>query len=370
VSDTYSRDWLLSWAVSAAILILIQRGVLRSILVAWIRAGYLVRNIAIVGAGEEGERLVAKLRASGDSSIAICGVFDDRESRVPRVVCGHRVLGNTNDLLRTAQRVPVEEIIIALPLGAERRVKELVDILKRLPSDLRVSAETFAGQVPIRSMSYAGGVPLLAIVDRPIKHWSAVAKWVEDKVVSALLLLLFAPLMMIIALLIKLDSRGPVFFIQDRFGFNNSVIRVFKFRTMDAERCDASGAQRTIYNDPRVTRVGRVLRALSLDELPQLFNVLIGDMSLIGPRPHPINMRAGGTLYGDAVEEYVQRHRVKPGITGWAQVNGCRGEIETMDQARARVEYDLYYIEHWSIWLDLKTLALTVKALLTCRHAY
>jgi exopolysaccharide biosynthesis polyprenyl glycosylphosphotransferase len=219
-------------------------------------------------------------------------------------------------------------------------------------------------------MSYAGGVPLLTIVDRPIKHWNAVAKWVEDKVVSALLLLLFAPLMMIIALLIKLDSRGPVFFIQDRFGFNNSVIRVFKFRTMDAERCDASGAQHTIYNDPRVTRVGRVLRALSLDELPQLFNVLIGDMSLIGPRPHPINMRAGGTLYGDAVEEYVQRHRVKPGITGWAQVNGCRGEIETMDQARARVQYDLYYIEHWSIWLDLKTLALTVKALLTCRHAY
>ena len=176
--------------------------------------------------------------------------------------------------------------------------------------------------------------------------------------------------MTLIALLIKLDSRGPVLFAQERFGFNNNVIRVLKFRTMYTDRGDISGAQRTVHNDSRVTRIGRVLRATSLDELPQLFNVLSGDMSLIGPRPHAISMKAGDHLYGDAIEEYVQRHRVKPGITGWAQVNGCRGEIDTVEKARARVEHDLFYIEHWSLWLDLKTLALTVPMLLSRQNAY
>jgi Undecaprenyl-phosphate glucose phosphotransferase len=370
VSETYSRGWMLSWVVIAIVLILIERGILKSALLGSLREGYLVRNIVVVGAGKEGEQLIAKLRKSGDKSIAIRGVFDDRASRVPRSICGHRVLGDTGDLLHFARQAPIEEVIIALPLNAERRIRQLVHKLKGLPSDLRLSAETVAEQCPVRGISYIGGVPLLAIVDRPIKHWNAVAKWVEDKAVSALLLLLFAPLMAIIALLIKLDSRGPIFFVQERFGFNNSVIRVFKFRTMYTDCGDVSGAQRTVRNDPRVTSVGSVLRALSLDELPQLLNVLTGEMSLIGPRPHPITMRAGDRLYTDAVEEYAQRHRVKPGITGWAQINGCRGEIETIEKARARVDHDLYYIEHWSIWLDLKTLALTVPVLLSRRNAY
>jgi polysaccharide biosynthesis protein PslA len=167
-----------------------------------------------------------------------------------------------------------------------------------------------------------------------------------------------------------LESRGPVLFVQDRFGFNNNVIRVLKFRTMFVDRGDVSGAQRTVRNDPRVTRVGRVLRWLSFDELPQLLNVLRGEMSLVGPRPHAIAMRAGDQLYFEAVEDYAQRHRIKPGITGWAQVNGCRGEIDTLAKARARVDHDLYYIENWSLWLDLKTAVLTVLVLLTRQDAY
>ncbi len=225
-------------------------------------------------------------------------------------------------------------------------------------------------KLPVRGISYAGNIPLLAVVDRPIKHWNAVAKRIEDLICSSFLLLLFAPIMMIIAMLIKLDSRGPVFFAQERFGFNNDVIRVLKFRTMYANRGDISGAQRTVPKDPRVTRIGRVLRALSFDELPQLLNVLRGDMSLVGPRPHAITMKAGGRLYYEAVEQYVHRHRVKPGITGWAQVNGLRGEIDTLEKAHARVEQDLYYIEHWSLWLDLKTLALTMPVLLSRQNAY
>jgi lipopolysaccharide/colanic/teichoic acid biosynthesis glycosyltransferase len=176
--------------------------------------------------------------------------------------------------------------------------------------------------------------------------------------------------MALVGLLIKLDSRGPVLFAQERFGFNNNVIRVLKFRTMYLDRGDISGAQRTVRDDPRVTRVGRILRALSLDELPQLFNVVRGEMSLVGPRPHAITMRAGDRLYDDAVATYLNRHRVKPGITGWAQINGLRGEVDTIEKARARVEHDLYYIEHWSLWLDLKILLTTAPQLLAHRNAY
>jgi Undecaprenyl-phosphate glucose phosphotransferase len=283
---------------------------------------------------------------------------------------GLSIIGTTDDLLRVARRCPVDEVIIALPLDAEEQLKALFWKLKGIATDLRLSIEPIADRFQVRGMSYIGSVPVLEIADRPLKHWRALAKWIEDKVLSALLLIFLGPLMAISALLIKVDSRGPVFFAQERFGFNNAVIRVLKFRTMYADRGDQSGAQRTVPNDPRVTRVGRVLRSLSIDELPQLFNVLRGDMSLVGPRPHAIAMKAGGRLYCDAVEEYVQRHRVKPGITGWAQVNGLRGEIDTLEKGRARVTYDLYYIEHWSIWLDVKILLKTAGILASRDNAY
>jgi Undecaprenyl-phosphate glucose phosphotransferase len=361
---------MLSWVVSALALILIARVVFRLAIGRLARQGYLARNLIIIGAGEEGTRLIAKLQKLQDRSIDIIGVFDDRRSRVPHSVFGCKVLGVIDDLLDFARQVPVDEVIIALPLCAEQRIRELVDKLKRLPTDVRLSADSMAEQFPIRGINFVGDVPLLGIFDRPIKHWDAVAKWIEDMVLAALLLLLLAPAMALIALMIKLDSRGPVLFAQERFGFNNNVIRVFKFRTMYIDRGDISGAKRTVQNDSRVTRVGRVLRAFSFDELPQLFNVLRGDMSLIGPRPHATAMKAGDRLYGDAIEEYAQRHRVKPGITGWAQVNGCRGEIDTVEKARARVEHDLFYIENWSLWLDLKTLALTLPVMLSRQNAY
>jgi exopolysaccharide biosynthesis polyprenyl glycosylphosphotransferase len=280
------------------------------------------------------------------------------------------VLGNTDDLLRFAREVMLDEVIIALPLSAERRLKEIIDKLKVLPTDLRLSAEAIAENFPLRGMSHLAGAPLLGIVDRPIKHWNAVAKWVEDKVLSATLLFALAPAMALIALLIKLESRGSVLFVQERFGFNNKAIRVYKFRTMYADRGDISGAQRTVYKDPRITRVGRVLRLLSLDELPQLLNVLKGDMSLVGPRPHAIAMKAGDRLYFEAIEDYARRHRVKPGITGWAQVNGHRGEIDTVEKGRARLQCDLFYIDNWSLWLDLRTLILTIPILLSRQNAY
>jgi exopolysaccharide biosynthesis polyprenyl glycosylphosphotransferase len=197
-----------------------------------------------------------------------------------------------------------------------------------------------------------------------------VIKWVEDKILAVTLLVFSAPLLAMVALAIRLDSRGPILFIQKRYGFNNEIIHVLKFRTMHTDRCDESGAARTVRRDPRVTRVGRVLRWLSLDELPQLLNVLRGDMSLVGPRPHAIAMRAGNLLYHQAVEQYLHRHRVKPGITGWAQVNGLRGEVDTLEKARARVEYDIEYIDGWSIWLDFKILLMTLVIAVSGENAY
>jgi Undecaprenyl-phosphate glucose phosphotransferase len=358
------------WITTTLAFLLIERSIASAAIAQWARRGYLARNVVIVGAGEQGERLIAKLQKSQDMGMAIRGVFDDRGSRVPDTLGSHKVLGTTDALLNFARCAPIDEVIITLPLSADQRVKELIEKLSPLAIDLRLSAEPIAENFGARGVSYVGDVALLGIVERPITSWNAVIKWFEDKVLSGLLLMSLAPIMLLIALLIKLESRGSVFFIQERFGFNNNIIRVLKFRTMYTHCSDFAGAARTVQNDPRVTPLGRALRALSLDELPQLLNVLKGDMSLVGPRPHPLPMAVGLRLYCDAVEKYAHRHRVKPGITGWAQVNGCRGEIDTIEKARARVEYDLAYIDEWSPWLDLKILALTVTALLRPRNAY
>jgi Undecaprenyl-phosphate glucose phosphotransferase len=367
ISGMNPAAWAPGWIVTTLAFLLIERGIVRGAIAQCARHGYLGRNVVIVGAGEQGERLIAKLQKSG---VTIRGVFDDRISRVPDALCGFRVLGTTDALLRFARRVPIDEVIITLPLSADQRIKALIEKLSPLAIDLRLSAEPIAENFGVRGVSYVGNVALLGIVERPIKSWDAVIKWLEDKVIGGLLLGVLAPLMALIALMIKLESRGPVFFVQQRFGFNNNTIRVLKFRTMYTHCCDLGGAQRTVQNDPRVTRVGRALRSLSLDELPQLLNVLKGDMSLVGPRPHALPMMVESRPYCDAVEKYPHRHRVKPGITGWAQVNGYRGEIDTIEKARARVEYDLSYIEEWSLWLDLKILALTVPTLLWRRNAY
>jgi Undecaprenyl-phosphate glucose phosphotransferase len=365
ISQTFSRAWMLVWIFATVALQLVGRCLLEIARQRWAQGGFLARNIVIFGAGEEGQQLVAKLQEPRDKSIAILGMFDDRRSRIPKTFGNVTLLGTSDDLLRFASEVRIDEVIVALPLDAEQRLKTLFEKFKAIAVDLRLSVEPIANRFQSRGMSYIGVAPVLEIIDRPFKHWRAVTKWIEDKSLAALLLLTLAPLIGFVALLIKLDSRGPVFFVQRRFGFNNEIIRVLKFRTMYVDRGDLSGGQRTVPDDPRVTRVGRVIRALSIDELPQLINVLRGEMSIVGPRPHAIAMKAGnGMLYGDVVTQYCHRHRVKPGITGWAQVNGLRGEVDTLFKAHARVDHDLYYIEHWSPWFDLKILIKTLLVIM------
>src|SRR6185312_5420531 len=239
-----------------------------------------------------------------------------------------------------------------------------------VPVHVRLCPDSFGLRLGQVEASYIAGHTFLNVIDRPLSDWRWIAKTIEDRVLGALILTAITPLLLAVALLIKLDSRGPVLFRQKRYGFNNRLIEVLKFRTMYADKTDANAEQLTQRNDPRITRVGAFLRRTSLDELPQFLNVVRGEMSIVGPRPHALAAKAGTLLYQDAVKYYDARHRVKPGITGWAQVNGWRGETDTVEQIRKRVEHDLYYIEHWSILLDLKIIIRTILGGFTGHHAF
>jgi exopolysaccharide biosynthesis polyprenyl glycosylphosphotransferase len=211
---------------------------------------------------------------------------------------------------------------------------------------------------------------VLDVFDRPIADWDVVVKGVFDRVVGAVLLLMLSPVMLAVALAVKLTSPGPVFFRQKRHGFNNEVIEVYKFRSMYTDQCDHAANKIVTKGDPRVTPVGRFIRKSSLDELPQLINVVKGDLSLVGPRPHALQAKAANTLYDQVVDGYFARHKVKPGMTGWAQINGWRGETDTNEKIQRRVEHDLYYIENWSVFFDLQILAMTPLALFKTENAY
>jgi Undecaprenyl-phosphate glucose phosphotransferase len=259
---------------------------------------------------------------------------------------------------------------VALPVSAETRVLQLIHKLWVLPVDIRLAAQASKLRFRPRAYSFAGAVPLIDLIDKPITDWDVVIKWLFDKTVAGLALLGLAPVMALVALAIKLDSRGPVLFRQKRYGFNNELIEVFKFRSMFVEAADANAARLVTRSDPRVTRVGRFIRKTSLDELPQLFNVIRGELSLVGPRPHALQAKAANRLYHDVVDGYFARHKVKPGITGWAQINGWRGETDTPEKIQKRVEHDLYYIDNWSVLLDVYILLKTPFALLGGENAY
>ena len=244
-------------------------------------------------------------------------------------------------------------------------------LFRSLPVDIRLAAHSNKLHFRPRSYSYLGSVPVLDVFDRPIADWDVVMKWLFDKIVGTLALIALSPVMAAVAVAVKLDSRGPVLFKQKRHGFNNEAIEVYKFRSMYTDKTDHTAAKLVTKNDPRVTRVGRFIRKTSLDELPQLFNVVFaGNLSLVGPRPHAVNAKAEDQLYDEAVDGYFARHRVKPGINGWAQINGWRGETDTQEKIQRRVEHDLYYIENWSVLFDLYILVKTPFALLKTENAY
>jgi len=367
-SIDYSRIWLSLWALSAIGLLLLIRLILRMRLSRWQTKGQLTRRMALVGAGPQGQRLVEHLASMDDQQISLVGIYDDRASRVPATIVDHSIRGTVNDLLATISREHIDEVVVALPWSAESRLAEIMAKLRTAPVDVRLCPEGVAFQFSDRAYSEVRGVGMLNIYDRPMSHWASVVKTVEDRVLAVLILAFVFPLMLAIALAIKLDSRGPLLFKQRRYGFNNDLIEIFKFRSLYADRTDWNDETQVTKNDSRVTRVGAFLRRSKLDELPQFFNVLRGEMSIVGPRPHATRSKAGGELFEEVVAEYLARHRVKPGITGWAQVNGFHGETDTREKLEQRVRYDLDYIEKWSLWLDLKIIFMTPFTMIFSRN--
>jgi Undecaprenyl-phosphate glucose phosphotransferase len=264
----------------------------------------------------------------------------------------------------------VDEILIALPWAAQDRVLQLASSLGSLPVNLRLSPEFTHGDLLLRRATHHYQVPMLSILEKPVSGWGGISKTLMDYVVAGTAIVILAPVLLLIALLIKLDSPGPVLFRQNRYGFNNQLIPVFKFRTMYVDQADANADQLVTRDDPRVTRVGAVLRRYSLDELPQILNVLRGEMSVVGPRPHAMHAKAGNVLYEDVVDQYAVRHKVKPGITGWAQVNGWRGETRDEASLLGRLEHDVYYIDNWSLLFDISIILRTIVVVLRSENSY
>jgi Undecaprenyl-phosphate glucose phosphotransferase len=371
VGADFSRVWIATWYASAAVALFGERLALSLMAKRWNREGRLYRRAVIIGGGPEAEQLIKALESSADTDIRIVGIFDDRgPDRVSPLVAGYPKLGNIDELVEFARNSRLDLLIVSLPVTAEQRLLQLLKKLWVLPVDIRLSAHTNKLRFRPRTYSYIGNVPFIDISDKPIADWDYVKKWLFDKLVATAALIALAPLMALIALAIKLDSKGPMLFRQKRLGFNNEQIDVYKFRTMFTDATDAEASKLVTKDDPRVTRVGRFLRKTSLDELPQFFNVVKGDLSLVGPRPHALKAKAADKLYADAVDGYFARHRVKPGVTGWAQINGWRGETDTQEKILRRVEHDLYYIENWSVTFDLYILLMTPFALLKGDNAY
>jgi exopolysaccharide biosynthesis polyprenyl glycosylphosphotransferase len=328
------------------------------------------RKVLVLGGAHDGELVARKLRQMPDR-YEVIGIFDDRWRRLKSQNMQHcvPVLGSVDDLITLCRKDLPDMIVIAIFDARRERMRDILHKIIVLPVDIYLAADIFPPGfcsgilqdddrglclIPISKVLLSGG-----------RYW---VKWAEDKILALSFITVLLPVYILIAILIKLDSRGPVFFVQNRYGFNDKVIKVLKFRTMYVGKGDATGADRTVRNDPRVTRIGRYLRSFSLDELPQFFNVLRGEMSVVGPRAHATAMRVDDELYEKAVDCYSARHRVRPGMTGLAQIRGYRGEVTSRAAAQKRVDSDLYYINHWTLGLDLKIILKSIYIVLFNRE--
>lgn len=350
------------WAGSAAIVLLGLHAAWWAAVRRWRATGRLTPNIVVVGATGAAERLIAASLKSREANIL--GVFDDRGARSPEALRGVPVLGDTNALLGHRIMPYVDRVVITVPARARDRVRQLIERLRVLPNEIALLLDGEDADAEADAISRIADVPLAHISGPPTDSGKAFVKRVQDLVIGSVALLAAAPVMAFIALAIRLDSPGPILFRQRRHGFNNEEIVVWKFRSMRIETTDATASRQVSVDDDRVTRVGKIIRRTSLDELPQILNVLKGEMSLVGPRPHAIGMKTGDVESARLVAEYAHRHRMKPGMTGWAAIRGSRGPVDTPELVKRRVALDVEYIERQSFWFDLYIIAMTIPCLL------
>lgn len=357
-ADTLPIRW---WPLAAIAGLTVLHTVWWALVRRWRKRHWLTPNIVLVGATARAENLINEALARGD--IHVLGVFDDRLSRSPQNVLGVPLLGNTDALLTHRIMPHVDLIVVTVDPSATARVREIMGKLSVLPNAITMVVDQEDETARIAAVAHLADAPLAPLGRATDPDRKAIAKRTQDLVVGIAMLLCAAPVLVLCAAAVKIDSRGPVFFRQRRHGFHNEEIMVCKFRTMRNDAADPTAERQVTANDDRVTRVGRVLRKTSLDELPQLLNVLRGEMSLVGPRPHAIGMRTGDAESSQLVADYAHRHRIKPGLTGWAAVHGSRGPMHLPSDVKRRVALDVEYIERQSLGLDLKIMLLTLPSL-------
>ncbi|MBA7642547.1 MAG: undecaprenyl-phosphate glucose phosphotransferase [Calditrichaeota bacterium] len=364
-SQDYSRSVLIYFYVIGIILLISERWLLREMFHVIRRKGYNTRNALIVGAGNLGQTVATKIKDNPWTGIEISGYVDD-QIPVGSVVSEVRVLGSTDKLAEVIHEHDVDQVFIALPVEQLGKRRAVVDILNDEVVTVRLVPDIYQGITLNASIEDFDGLLLFNLVDTAAYGWNRILKRTVDIILSAVGIAVTFPVMLMITIGIKLTSPGPVLFKQRRYGMDDKVIWIYKFRSMTALD-DGDVIPQATRNDPRLTRFGTFLRRSSLDELPQFFNVLQGRMSIVGPRPHAV---AHNEYYRKKIKGYILRHKMKPGITGWAQVNGWRGETDTLEKMEKRIEYDLYYIEHWNIWFDVKIMWLTVWKGFVNKSAY
>ena len=328
-----------------------------------IRTGRLSENVVIVGATPNAKTLIERNKA--DRELNIVAIFDDRLGRAPMEIHGVPVVGTLDDLLAWNKLPKVDRIIVTVTSKAQNRVKLLIERLRYLPNKVVLLLDLEDFNADGTSLAEVAHAPAAYVSGAPTDARRAFIKRVSDIVIGSLMLIGFSPVMLIVSMLIKADGDGPILFKQKRHGFNNEEIRVWKFRTMRPDRKAEEGIIKQVTSDDdRITKLGRILRKTSLDELPQLINVIKGEMSLVGPRPHAVGMTTEETEVHKLVGDYAHRHRVKPGLTGWAQINGSRGPVHTAEEVRERVRLDMEYVNRSSFWFDLYVMLMTAPCLL------
>jgi len=367
--EDYSRGITLLFLLTVVLCLSVSRPILNRLITGLAERGQIEQRIAFYGADPDSVSLTRQLLESLKfPHLRFVGIADDRlrSSNIE----GLPMIGDLSALCDAARRGEIDQVLISGAHFTPKRLEQIVEGLSEVCVDVSLIPAQAIELAPNYRVNLLGAVPVLTLWQRPFRDMNQLVKRAEDLVLSAIALTLLSPVLLVTALLIRLTSPGPVLFVQPRVGFNNEAINVFKFRTMYTHMADLGAKQTTTRCDPRVTPVGRFFRRFSVDELPQLLNVLQGSMSLVGPRPHGTEMMVGDRFYHEAVRGYAGRHRVKPGITGYAQVKGLRGEVRTIERAKRRIELDKYYVDHWSFWLDIYILFATVRAVLFDRDAY
>jgi putative colanic acid biosysnthesis UDP-glucose lipid carrier transferase len=360
-----SNQLLLVWALAVPVLVASAHFAIGAAMLALRARGIAARTAVVVGAGPTAREFAQRVQDAPACGIQLLGFFDDREPAGG--TGGLPLLGPLAGLPDYVKENGVDHVYIALPVGADGRVAKLQERLLDTTTSVSFLPQVLSAGVPSLHIEEVAGVPLFTSVDTPFADWGRrLVKRASDIAIAGFGLLLASPIMAMVAIGVKLTSRGPILFRQRRHGLDGKEIVVYKFRTMKVME-DGARVTQAQRNDPRVTTLGRFLRKSSLDELPQLINVLQGRMSVIGPRPHAL---VHNEQYGQLIAGYARRHKVKPGLSGWAQVHGCRGETKTVDDMRARVEHDLYYLRNWSLALDLRIAIRTLVVLFRDPNAY